>query len=168
MPSTKTQSSVMPDDVQDGWQCNSPLPIGKIVDRRNDLVMWRIGSLPQSTQDAAPVFILAVGKPTDSCRFYFVDVFEDTKFVEPILHPLELSVYAPFSSFLTKMVEDSLNNCTEDASSNSLSECKRLTEQRVIGSASQIVSKRPIGSTITAKSYLFINGEAVDEEGNKI
>ncbi|MEI6099809.1 MAG: hypothetical protein WCS20_16260, partial [Alphaproteobacteria bacterium] len=62
MPSTKTQSSVMPDDVQDGWQCNSPLPVGTIVDRRNDLVMWRVGTLAKPTKTGDPMYVLAAGK----------------------------------------------------------------------------------------------------------
>jgi len=170
MPSTKTQSSVMPDDVQDGWQCNSPLPVGTIVDRRNDLVMWRVGTLAKPTKTGDPMYVLAAGKANDPCRFYFVDVSEDSEFIEPILYPFE-DIYAPFRTFLAKVVDDNMSQCKADASANSLRECRRRVEDRIIGSASQIASVRPSGGSETAntlKSYLFINGAVFNKRGNKL
>jgi hypothetical protein len=171
MPSTKTQSSVMPDDVQDGWQCNSPLPVGTIVDRRNDLVMWRVGTLPRLTRAGGPIFILAAGKANDPCRFYFVDDYDDSHFIEPILYPFERSMYAPFSDLLAKVVEDNMVECKADASANSLKECRRRVQDRVVGSASQIASARPGTGSETAstlKSYLFINGAVFNTRGDKL
>ena len=127
------------DQVPDGWQCNSSLPIGETVDRRNGLTMWKVGVFDGQDSIQFPTLLYAVGENPKSCKFYFINTYPDIGFLEPVVYPFEPAIYAPFDAFL-----------------------------QLVKSASEITSARLVGEFNIAKTYLFINGEVFNKQGDKI
>ena len=164
--------SLLPDQFRDGWQCNSALPVGEVVARRNDLTLWRIGVAPKNDPTEDPIYLLAAGKSAEGCRFFFLNGYSDTHFEAPIVYPFEATIYAPFSGVLDKMIQAEATSCFETALAATRlagsNPCVIGVENRIVKSASQITSHRWKGQTFTAKSYLFINGEVIDDTGQKL
>ena len=155
------------DQVPDGWQCNSSLPIGETVDRRNGLTMWTVGVFDGQESSKFPTLLYAVGKNSKSCKFYFVNSYREIGFREPYVYPLEPS-YAPFNAFLQELMTNKLNVCKSNSDSTFRGKCETRVMDRAVNLASEIRSIRPMNGELTLKSYLFINGEVFNEQGNKI
>ena len=156
------------DQVPDGWQCNSSLPIGETVDRRNGLTMWKVGVFDEQEPIQFPTLLYAVGKNPKSCKFYFINTYPDIGFLEPVVYPFEPSIYAPFDAFLQNLMAEKIRFCKLNYISQLQEGCERRVMDRVVKSASQIESGRPENGSINVKSYLFIDGNAFNEQGDKI
>ena len=154
--------------VPDGWQCNSSLPKGEVVDRRNGLTMWKVGVFDGQESIQFPVLLYAVGKNPKSCKFYFVETYPDIGFSEPVVYRLEPSIYAPFAAFLHNLMAEKVRLCKLNTHSEHQEKCEVGVMDKLVKSASEITSTRPVGEHRFAKTYLFINGEVFNEQGNKI
>ncbi len=156
------------DQVPDGWQCNSSLPIGETVDRRNGLTMWKVGVFDGQESIQFPVLLYAVGKNPKSCKFYFVKTDPDMGFSEPVVYPFEPAIYAPFDAFLQNLMAEKIRLCKLNTHSEHQEKCEVGVMDKLVKSASEITSTRLVGEFNIAKTYLFINGEVFNEQGNKI
>ena len=154
--------------VPDGWQCNSSLPIGETVDRRNGLTMWKVGVFDGQESIQFPVLLYAVGKNPKSCKFYFVETYPDIGFSEPVVYPFEPSIYAPFDAFLQNLMAEKIRLCKLNTHSEHQEKCELGVMDKLVKSASEITSTRLLGEFNIAKTYLFINGEVFNKQGDKI
>jgi hypothetical protein len=172
VPISNKLSGLTVDQVPDGRQCNSNLPIGDIFDRRNNLIMWKVGAFDTKTAGEIPAFLYAVGKKAEVCRFYFVSVDQDTEFTEPIISSPDWDHDLPFAKLVIEMIDQQALACIATKNKTTFDPeyelCRSRAVRRVLQSVSQVDSSRPEGDRAYVKFYLFVGDDIFNEEGSKL
>ncbi len=174
-PTAVVLKGLTADQMPDGWQCNSSLPIGEITDQRNGFVMWKIGAFDAKEPGDATFYLFAASRENAKCRFFIVGDEETKKFYEPLISSIDYGIYGEFSEIIGEMSIRKRSVCPSRPNVGEIDlspdPCLIKADESLWGSISQIWSNRSSGThgeNRDVETYLITSDGIINTKGEKM
>lgn len=173
-PTAVVLKGLTADQMPDGWQCNSSLPIGEITDQRNGFVMRKIGAFDAKEPGDATFYLFAASRENAKCRFFIVGDAETKRFYEPQMASSVVGG-SMFSEIIGEMLIRKRSVCPSRPNVGEIDfspdPCLVKAHESVFGSISEILSVRNSGThgeNRDVKTYLVTSDGIINTKGEKM
>ena len=173
-PTAVVLKGLTADQMPDGWQCNSSLPIGEITDQRNGFIMRKVGAFDAKEPSDVTFYLFAASRENAKCRFFIVGDEEIKRFYEPQMASSVVGG-SMFSEIIGEMLISKRSVCPSRRNVGEIDfspdPCLVKARESVFGSISQIWSVRSSGThgqNRDVKTYLVTSDGIINTKGEKM
>ena len=173
-PTAVVLKGLTADQMPDGWQCNSSLPIGEITDQRNGFIMRKVGAFDAKEPGDVTFYLFAASRENAKCRFFIVGDEEIKRFYEPQMASSVVGG-SMFSEIIGEMLISKRSVCPSRPNVGEIDlspdPCLIKADESLWGSISQIWSNRSSGThgeNRDVETYLITNDGIINTKGEKM